>query len=426
MACNDVGATNPDIAGLGVVLSFAIQAGLSFAFSIWYVAIEILTWTPSNLPKETDNAKPGLTKRYMRWVDRVPLPNLSDLWKHPSNLWSYPGDDLNEMDSDRRQDLKLQSSLIERVLSTISDVQTLNGILLLIAAITQNATLSLYQYHIVYDTVNFTGISSAAALAIVLTKPSALAFKFGLVYVFLLLYIIFVILFGLHLHSWDGEKSGHCYKTHYISSSQAWHPNVDYAYLVVTAGFLLGCMGLALSTTNVVLQKILRNLTDPLTRPYRPSIFWTRVLHSFNTMNVLHGGNSLFPVAMANLYKVWRMPRTWVLNLRPDVLADAKHANLKLIIIALIQYPVHVYSLFALRGSNEAYLSGDSENTWGFGQTVALILVASVILECLRAMVEYYILRRERRHPTKDGLGYLLRALYADVEESEDSSTATG
>lgn len=55
--------------------------------------------------------------------------------------------------------------------------------------------------------------------------------------------------------------------------------------------------------------------------------------------------------------------------------------------VALLQCPLHGYILFALRASNEDYLSGESENVWGFGQIVALVLLTSVAVECIRATV---------------------------------------
>lgn len=60
----------------------------------------------------------------------------------------------------------------------------------------------------------------------------------------------------------------------------------------------------------------------------------------------------------------------------------------KLIILslAMIQYPVHIYAVFTLRWANEDLLKGDSENYWGFGQVVALVLLASSVLEGSRAI----------------------------------------
>jgi hypothetical protein len=50
--------------------------------------------------------------------------------------------------------------------------------------------------------------------------------------------------------------------------------------------------------------------------------------------------------------------------------------------IAMLQCPLHIYSIFALRASNERYLeNGSAEKEWGFGQIVALILLGGNILQ---------------------------------------------
>jgi hypothetical protein len=65
-----------------------------------------------------------------------------------------------------------------------------------------------------------------------------------------------------------------------------------------------------------------------------------------------------------------------------DVLVSTSSTVLTL---ALVQYPLHLYSVLALRISNQHLLSGESENTWGFGQIVALVMLAQTFIECLRA-----------------------------------------
>jgi hypothetical protein len=69
--------------------------------------------------------------------------------------------------------------------------------------------------------------------------------------------------------------------------------------------------------------------------------------------------------------KVWTMPSP----------------KLIILSLAMIQYPVHIYAVFTLRRTNESLLKGDSENYWGFGQIVALVLLASSVLEGLRAIL---------------------------------------
>jgi hypothetical protein len=60
--------------------------------------------------------------------------------------------------------------------------------------------------------------------------------------------------------------------------------------------------------------------------------------------------------------------------------------------LALVQYPLHTYMLIALREGNDKLLDGDSENYWGFGQVVALLLLASSILQGVRLIVGTYLL----------------------------------
>lgn len=64
------------------------------------------------------------------------------------------------------------------------------------------------------------------------------------------------------------------------------------------------------------------------------------------------------------------------------VLVSTSHTVLS---FALAQYPLHLYSVLALRISNQHLLAGESENTWGFGQIVALVMLAQTFIECLRA-----------------------------------------
>ncbi|KAK2595889.1 hypothetical protein N8I77_013679 [Diaporthe amygdali] len=143
MACKDVGSTNSDIAGLGILLSFIIQGGLSFLLSLCTVFID---WRLEGFQ--------GM------WAD---------YWSHSGGTFSSGRNDqqlaIAQQVSNRsivlsgkaQNHLRSMRDLINRLLGTISDAQTLNGIALLVSAIAQYNTLELYHFHIVYDTVNFTG-----------------------------------------------------------------------------------------------------------------------------------------------------------------------------------------------------------------------------------------------------------------------------
>jgi hypothetical protein len=52
--------------------------------------------------------------------------------------------------------------------------------------------------------------------------------------------------------------------------------------------------------------------------------------------------------------------------------------------LSAMQYPIHMYMIITMRESNAGLLEGDSENEWGFAQIVALVLLASTLIECAR------------------------------------------
>ena len=59
----------------------------------------------------------------------------------------------------------------------------------------------------------------------------------------------------------------------------------------------------------------------------------------------------------------------------------ARNVSIMVLSFAAVQSPIHTYCIFALRGYNEAFLtSGTTEQQWGFGQTVAIILLGTNIV----------------------------------------------
>lgn len=68
--------------------------------------------------------------------------------------------------------------------------------------------------------------------------------------------------------------------------------------------------------------------------------------------------------------------------------------------IALLQYPLHLTMAIIVRKRNERLLEGDSENQWGFGQIVALLLCAGTLVECFRSQLFVGIFKS---HPEDKG-----------------------
>ncbi|KAH6875866.1 hypothetical protein BKA58DRAFT_130184 [Alternaria rosae] len=124
----NIGNAIPDIAGVGIILAFAILAGLSLVFAgIGYCA------------------------------------TLQARWKHSDASGDFILENNREMK--RMQFSRLRRlELTEKVLGSISEVQLFNGIALLTAAMVQRNSLSLYHLHVVYDTVNFTAVSFTASI----------------------------------------------------------------------------------------------------------------------------------------------------------------------------------------------------------------------------------------------------------------------
>lgn len=150
--------------------------------------------------------------------------------------------------------------------------------------------------------------------------------------VFAGLYLAFCIIFGNHLKHWDWFAPGACYNPQRIASPNASHPHVDRIYLGVTCFYMLGVLILCLLLSSLLsLQEKIQILPD-----------------NEIDVTIIH--------------------------------------RLMIMVAASLQYPLHLYNVFALRASNHDLLQGDSENDWGFGQIVALIMVGQTLVECCRAV----------------------------------------
>jgi hypothetical protein len=302
MACTDVGDANPDISGIGIIISFATQAGISIILAMWSFS-------------RSENPKRFITMLRLWFGLPINIP-LHTEYRSATQLES-------------------KAATVDDLLMMISYIQIMNGITLLVAAIVQDKTLSLYHKHIVYDTVNFTGVSFCAALGNLSRngKPRRTT-HYLTVLVFSVLYLVFSIKFGKGLEQWDDNSSGRCYTTTGISATNASHPYVDHIYLGIT------CLYLFVSLSGVILANIRLPVLLEATQ------FWSPLKVIISVIS------------------------------RPQLL-----------FFAMLQYPLHLYMLITLRVSNQGSLVGGSENTWGFGQIVALTLLAATIMECIRGIL---------------------------------------
>jgi hypothetical protein len=191
-------------------------------------------------------------------------------------------------------------------------------------------------------------------------------------------YLSFSVMFGNQLWTWDEYLTGHCYNTQLL-------PLNDHIYLgatfIWTLGALLGCCSINMPCTFGYLRIVRRlypatllptshtTLTPPLRspQPIAENGFWSELYYISATS---HDALIMAPViagARASLF--FKGPEAWVWTIIP---------------LAIVHYPLHLCMVIALRLENEDLLSGDSENTWGFGQIVSLIVCAAALLECAK------------------------------------------
>ncbi|KAK5654710.1 hypothetical protein OQA88_7034 [Cercophora sp. LCS_1] len=267
--CEDVGEPMPDIAGIGIIVAFTLQALISLVLSLWVF--------------------------FFSRSGRLDVHHDDGTAEHAIEV-------------------KRLESILD-ILMVGNDIQMLTGIALIITGLASAGDVNLYHLHLIYDTVSFVGVSNAAALVtwtfLTAKHPSytprpknRLTFRHKTSYAFALLFLALTILFLIRLNAWS--IPGACYLTAGLSAPGAGHPTVDKVYVSVTAAWLIICMLLA----------------------------------------VFHG---------------------------------ARHRKVVLL-VAMGQFPVHVYALVALKVGNRELVEG--ENEWDFGQTTAVLLLGVTLREC--------------------------------------------
>jgi hypothetical protein len=248
----------------------------------------------------------------------------------------------------------------------------------------------------------FSSISVCAALINVIGNKNAHnSDRYVLVALFLCLYLAFVIMFGIKLQTWDDEIPGQCYYANGISMPNSLHPLGDQLYLAVTCLYFFASMA---ACGIVALNSILQLHHFPVSEYVIPIL---------SAMSIFQGtaSPSIFDLVSGAISDVFNSSHAEELSLKEwlasivqrlrdsgkPLLALAfstgsDRLKLAVLTLAMLQYPLHIYMIFALRAGNEHLLNGDSENYWGFGQIVALVLLASSVLQGFRAILGRFAL----------------------------------
>lgn len=213
-----------------------------------------------------------------------------------------------------------------------------------------------------------------------------------------ILYISFTIVFGIRLRSWNDEIPGQCYITSGIAAPSGKHPYVDHIYISITCFYVISSFFLSLGINSYI---------GIYSAKYRGHI--KSATHAMNGQLRQH----LHPeyIELLNKAKSARdaMDRRLRRNLSPDYIealnkaipllrdlywGDPDAKQTMALGYALLQYPIHTYSVFMIRAMNESHLvQGSTEQDWGFGQVVAVTLLGSnvvILFEGISSMCLLY------------------------------------
>lgn len=177
-----------------------------------------------------------------------------------------------------------------------------------------------------------------------------------------IVYLIFTIVFCVHLALYDDATPGRCYNALLTSSPTATHPAHDYIYIAITGCWfyllLAGCLAVAIRTN--------------------------RKLSSCSNGN---------EVALSQV--------EWVFRKTPKVEVEGL-----VILFSSFLYPVHLWSAISLRQANQTLLTpSGGENHWGFGQMVTLVMIAGVVIECCKGVMWYMVWNCEAGEQTSCAQG---------------------
>lgn len=221
-------------------------------------------------------------------------------------------------------------------------------------------------------------------------------FRYLLTGAFCCLYLAYITIFGIRLHSWD-DDSGVCYRTNFKTTSN--HPLDDEVYLgVTTSFFLLGMICSCRAPSDNLVRRmdqhipnskhkdLMINVISMILTGTFPKSWLCQQLRSQHVSAgpSLEAGRKHDPTdsSWTKSWIAWSWKRLSDPGSR-DIQDWASNNPLFVLFLTLYPCPVHGYFVFAIRSSNQSYLTGESEDQWGFGQIVPLVLLMSVISDCL-------------------------------------------
>ena len=200
---------------------------------------------------------------------------------------------------------------------------------------------------------------------------------------FCILYLVYAVLFGIALGRWDVNKLGHCYRDRGIASPGEQHPEADLVYLSITCLYMFSL--LYVSSTESHKTLVLVDMLCPI------CIQETYNAHIGGMALYEKKVNSAIGALFTKCISLFRIlirakttglspttPLSTVFDLQKSFVEPA------LVILPLAQFLLHLYMVWAIRSANRMHLQGESEDTWGFGQVVALVQILPILKGCAK------------------------------------------
>jgi hypothetical protein len=163
---------------------------------------------------------------------------------------------------------------------------------------------------------------------------------------FLILYLAFVIVFGMNLKQWDENTHGSCYYTRAIATPSSSHLYVDKIYVAITCLYFLGSMLMCSLVAIFTLHPKIGQVDH---------VFFELFGVTQNNEKVALYGSSKLTITMKIINSLkWWIPSKLREDYKAILLFFQKFDALSVfktgyktsvLIIAMMQYPVHVYTV---------------------------------------------------------------------------------
>jgi len=203
--------------------------------------------------------------------------------------------------------------------------------------------------------------------------------------VFCILYLIYAVLFGIALGRWDVDKFGYCYRDRGITSPHQPHPEADdHVYLGITCLYMFVLLGNRYAESHGYLVPV--DTSWPMSiREKHVTLFRPVTLYQKEVKDAISSFFLRYP-RLSRILPRHDVPEPVSGTELPVALQENLMSENEFVFmcIPLAQFLVHLYMVWAIRSANRMYLQGESEDTWGFGQVVALVQILPILKGCAK------------------------------------------